>query len=68
MSGIPQDITPEPRPTLINRHLTDTPQVQRLLRREGRAHLFKNLETLERVTSAIIERGELTGVADAEDD
>ncbi|WP_309731634.1 DUF6972 family protein [Chamaesiphon sp. OTE_75_metabat_556] len=68
MSGINRDITPDPRPSLIDRHLPNTPQVQRLLRREGRAHVFNNLETLKRVTQAIIERGERTGVEDEEDD
>lgn len=68
MSGINRDITPDPRPSLIDRHLPNTPQVQRLLIREGRAHVFNNLETLKRVTQAIIERGERTGVEDEEDD
>lgn len=68
MSGIDRDIIPDPRPSLIDRHLPNTPQVQRLLRREGRAHVFNDLETLERVTQAIIEFGERTGMDDEEDD
>lgn len=68
MSGISRDIIPDPRPSLIYRHLSGTPQVQRLLRREGRAHVFNDLETLERVTRAIIESGERTGEDDEEDD
>ncbi|MEA5502286.1 hypothetical protein VB735_04025 [Halotia wernerae UHCC 0503] len=60
MSGINRDITPDSRPSLIDRHLPNTPQVQRLLRREGRAHVFKDRETLERVTQAIIAGGERT--------
>ena len=40
MSGIDRDIIPDPRPSLVDRHLPNTPQVQRLLRREGRAHVF----------------------------
>lgn len=68
MSGINRDITPDPRPSLIDRHLPNTPQVKRLLRREGRAHVFNDRETLERVTQAIIARGERTGVEDEEDD
>lgn len=68
MSGISRDITPDPRPNLIYRHLPGTPQVQRLLRKEGRAHVFNDLETLERVTTAIIERGARTGADDEEDD
>ena len=57
MSGIDREITPDPRSSLIDRHLPNTPQVQRLLQREGRAHVFNDRETLERVTKAIIERG-----------
>lgn len=68
MSGIDRDIISDPRPSLINRHLPNTPQVQRLLRREGRAHVFNDRETLERVTQAIIVSGERTGIDDEEDD
>lgn len=68
MSGIDRDIIPDPRPSLVNRHLPNTSQVQRLLRREGRAHVFKDYETLEQVTQAIIEEGERTGIEDEEDD
>lgn len=68
MSGISRDIILDPRPSLIYRHLPETPQVQRLLRKEGRAHVFNDLATLERVTRAIIERGEQTGANDDEDD
>jgi hypothetical protein len=68
MSGIDRDITPDPRPSLVDRHLPNTPQVQRLLQREGRAHVFNDRETLERVTRAIIESGERTGIDDEEDD
>jgi hypothetical protein len=68
MSGITRKIIPESRPSLIDRHLPNTPQVQRLLRREGRAHVFNDRETWERVTQAIIECGERTGIDDEEDD
>lgn len=68
MSGIDRDITPDPRPSLINRHLPNTPQVQRLLRKEGKAYVFKDRETLERVTQAIIAEGERTGIDDEDDD
>jgi hypothetical protein len=67
MSGIDRDISPDPRQSLIDRHLPSTAQVQRLLRREGRAHVFNDRETLERVTQAIIVGGEQTGVDDEED-
>jgi hypothetical protein len=68
MSGIDRAITPDPRPSLMDRHLPNTPQVQRLLQREGRAHVFNDRETLERVTQAIIIGGEQTGITDEEDD
>jgi hypothetical protein len=68
MSGIDRDITPDSRSSLIDRHLPNTPQVKRLIRREGRAHVFNDRETLERVTQAIIAGGERTGVEDEEDD
>ena len=68
MPGINRDITLDPRLSLIERHLPHTVQVQRLLRREGRAHVFNDRETLVRVTQAIIARGERTGIADEEDD
>ncbi|MGD1905696.1 MAG: hypothetical protein ACFB0C_06850 [Leptolyngbyaceae cyanobacterium] len=68
MSGIDRDITPDLRPSLVARHLPNTPQVQRLLRREGKAHVFNDPETLKRVTRAIIEGGERTGIEDEGDD
>jgi hypothetical protein len=68
MSGIDRDIIPDPRPRLINRHLPNTPQVQRLLRRESRVHVFNDIETLKRVTQAILTGGERTGIEDEDDD
>jgi hypothetical protein len=68
MSGIDRNITPDPRSSLIDRHLPNTPQVQRLLRREGRAHVFSDHETLKRVTEAILKDGEQTGINDEDDD
>ncbi|MBN3899109.1 MAG: hypothetical protein HWQ41_28710 [Nostoc sp. NOS(2021)] len=68
MSGIDRNITPDRRPSLVDRHLPNTPQVQRLLQREGRAHVFSDRQTLERVTQAIIKSGERTGIDDEEDD
>ena len=52
----------------IDRHLPNTPQVQRLLRKEGRAHIFSDRETLEKVIQAIILDGERTGINDEDDD
>jgi hypothetical protein len=68
MSGIDRNITPDPRSSLIDRHLPNTPQVQRLLRREGRANVFSDRETLKRVTEAILKDGEQTGINDENDD
>ena len=68
MSGIDRTIIPALRSSLINRHLPNATQVQRLLRREGRAHVFNDLETLGQVTQAIISRGERTGIMDQSDD
>ena len=60
MSGIDRKIIPDSRH--IAKHLPDTPQVQRLLRRGRSAHVLDNEATLEGVAQALIERGELTGV------
>ena len=68
MTGIERSITPDPRSSLIDRHLPNTPQVQRLLRKEGRAHIFSDRETLEKVIQAIILDGERTGINDEDDD
>jgi hypothetical protein len=68
MSGIDRNIIPDPRQSLVDRHLPNTPQVQRLLRREDRAHVFNDRETLGRVTQAIIAGGERTSIDDEEDD
>jgi hypothetical protein len=68
MSGIDRKIIPDPRPSLLDRHLPGTSQVQRLLRREGKAHVFNDRETLEAVTQAIIEQGERTDLDDQDDD
>jgi len=60
MSGIDREIILDLRH--IAKHLPETPQVQRLLRRGRSAHVFNNAVTMERVAQAIIERGEFTGV------
>jgi len=60
MSGIDREIILDPRH--IAKHLPETPQVQRLLRRGRAAHVFNNEATMERVAQAIIERGEFTEV------
>jgi hypothetical protein len=67
MSGINRQLIPNSRPSLINKHLPNTPQVQRLLRKEGKAYVFNDQQTMKRVTQAIIERGEKTGIEDETD-
>lgn len=59
MSGIDREIILDHRH--IAKHLPDTPQVQRLLRRGRSAHVFNNEATMERVAQAIIERGAFIG-------
>jgi hypothetical protein len=59
MSGINRDLEPDIRH--IAKHLPDTPQMQRLLLEAGSAHVFNNLETLQTVAQAIIDRGESIG-------
>ena len=65
MSGVDRDIVADPKQSLIDRHLPETLQVQRLLRKEGKAHVFNDEATMDAVTQAIVERGERT---DDEDD
>ena len=45
----------------IPKHLPATRQMQRLLNRGRAAHVFNDETTLNRVTQAIIDRGEFTG-------
>lgn len=59
MSGIEREIILDPRH--IAKHLPDTPQVQRLLRRGRAAHVFNDEATMNRVAQAVIERGDYTG-------
>lgn len=67
MSGIKRQLIPDPRPSLINKHLPNTSQVQRLLRKEGKAYVFNDQQTMKRVTQAIIKRGEKTGIENQTD-
>ncbi len=59
MSGIEREIFLDHRHLL--KHLPDTPQAQRLLRRGRAVHVFNDRETMLQVAQAIIERGEYTG-------
>ena len=68
MARIKRNITPDPRSSLIDKHLPNTPQVQRLLRKEGRAHIFSDRSTLDKVIQATILDGERTGINDEDDD
>jgi len=67
MSGIDRELTPDPRTSLFDKHLPDTSQVQRLLRKEGKAHVFNDRATMDSVTQAILESGESSGVEDDDD-
>jgi len=60
MSGIDREIILDFRH--IAKHLPDTTQVQRLLRRGRSAHVFNDKATMDRVAQSIIERGEYTGI------
>lgn len=59
MSGVKYPIELDTRH--IAKHLPNTPQMQRLLRKGLSAHVFKDMETLEQVTQAIIKKGEYLG-------
>ena len=59
MSGIDKDISIDKR--YFSRHLPDTPQVKRLLRRGRAAHVFNDEKTMLEVARVIIERGEYIG-------
>jgi len=45
----------------VAKHLPGTPQMQKLLREEGKAHIFLDELTLNRVAQEIFERGQFTG-------
>ena len=45
----------------LAKHLPNTPQMQKLLEREGSVHLFHDRATLETVAAAILQNGEFTG-------
>ncbi|MDB9311620.1 hypothetical protein PN462_00800 [Spirulina sp. CS-785/01] len=59
MSGIDRSLTLDSKH--IAKHLPDTPQMQKLLNKEGFVHVFNDAATLNRVAIEIIERGEFTG-------
>ena len=53
MSGINRELTPHSRTSLFDKHLPGTPQVARMLRKEGKAHVFQDRATMEFVVQAI---------------
>lgn len=60
MSGIEYEIFLDSRHT--SKHLPNTLQVQKLLKRGHSAHVFNDEFTMLRVAQVIIERGEYTGL------
>ncbi|WP_168186676.1 hypothetical protein [Hydrocoleum sp. CS-953] len=56
MSGINRPIVLDS--TQVAKHLPDTPQMQRLLRKGRAAHVFNDEATMNQVARTIIERGE----------
>jgi hypothetical protein len=61
MSGIDREITLDRRH--LAKHLPNTPQSNRLLKRGRSAHIFNDEDTLSRVAQAIIVEGTPTGFA-----
>jgi len=59
MSGIQRPIVLDAKH--IAKHLPDTPQMQRLLKKGRSAHVFNDEATMHRVARCIIENGEFTG-------
>lgn len=46
----------------IAKHIPNTPEMLRLLNKEGFVHVFKDEATMKRVAQTIINQGEFTGV------
>jgi hypothetical protein len=46
----------------VAKHLPNTPQMKKLLREEGKAHVFLDESTMQRVIQEIFERGQSTGI------
>lgn len=45
----------------VQKHLPDTPQMLKLLKEDGKAHMFNDRQTLLAVTDALLESGEFIG-------
>jgi hypothetical protein len=54
----PKDLTLATRH--VAKHLPNSPQMQKLLREEGKAHVFLDEATMNRVTQALFEQGQKT--------
>ncbi|MBD2386395.1 DUF6972 family protein [Cylindrospermum sp. FACHB-282] len=60
MSGINRQIALDVRH--IAKHLPETPQMQRLLKKGIAAHVFNDENTMNRVAQSIIEAGDFIGI------
>ncbi|WP_442933193.1 DUF6972 family protein [Microcoleus sp. herbarium12] len=49
---INRELIPDPRISLFDKHLPQTPQVQRLLRKQEKAHVFNHRATMDLVIQA----------------
>lgn len=67
MAGINKKIIRDSRQRLFDKHIDGTVQAQRLLKKEGKIHVFNDAETMERVIETIIEKGERTDLNDETD-
>ena len=46
----------------IQRHLPNTPQMLKLLKEDGKAHVFNDRQTLLEITEALFEDGQFIGI------
>ncbi len=60
MTGINRNLTLDTRH--IAKHLPNTPQMLRELKKKGSVHVFNDEGTMMRVAQAIIDNGEFTGI------
>ncbi|AFZ26626.1 SH3 domain-containing protein [Cylindrospermum stagnale PCC 7417] len=51
----------------VNKHLPNTAESNKLIRKEGSAHVFKDRATMDRVTQEIINRGDYLGTVRGHD-
>lgn len=67
MAGINKKIIRDSRQRLFDKHIDGTPQAQRLLKKEGKIHVFNDVETMGSVIESIIAKGERTDLNDETD-